>query len=126
VREIVTMDLFGIALSGMQAAQTQLNVAANNIANADTPGYQSRRADLVELSTGGVGVAGVTADTTSAPQSDGSNGSNVDLASQFVSLQQAKTLYAANAMVVKAADQMTGTLLNILDTHDRDKDHDQN
>ncbi|MDB5329867.1 MAG: Flagella basal body rod protein [Phycisphaerales bacterium] len=120
------MDLFGIALSGMQAAQTQLNVAANNIANADTPGYQSRRADLVELSTGGVGVAGVTADTTSAPQSDGSNGSNVDLASQFVSLQQAKTLYAANAMVVKAADQMTGTLLNILDTHDRDKDHDQN
>ncbi|HWE95302.1 MAG TPA: flagellar basal body protein [Tepidisphaeraceae bacterium] len=120
------MDLFGIALSGMQAAQTQLNVAANNIANADTPGYQSRRADLVELSTGGVGVAGVTADTTPAPQSDGSNGSNVDLPSQLVSLQQAKTLYAANAMVVKAADQMTGTLLDILDTHDRDKDHDQN
>jgi flagellar hook protein FlgE len=126
VREIVTMDLFGIALSGMQAAQTQLNVAANNIANADTAGYQSRRADLVELSTGGVGVAGTTADTTPAPQSDGTSGSNVDLASQFVSLQQAKTLYAANAMVVKAADQMTGTLLNILDTHDRDKDHDQN
>jgi flagellar basal-body rod protein FlgC len=119
VREIVTMDLFGIALSGMQAAQTQLNVAANNIANADTPGYQSRRADLVELSTGGVGVAGMTSDTTpGAPQPDGKTGSNVDLARELVNVRQAQTLYAANAMVVKTADQMTGSLLDILDTQD--------
>jgi flagellar hook protein FlgE len=31
------MDAFAIAASGMQAAQTQINVAANNIANQSTP-----------------------------------------------------------------------------------------
>ncbi|MDB5300515.1 MAG: flagellar basal body rod protein FlgC [Phycisphaerales bacterium] len=121
------MDVFGIALSGMQAAQTQLNVAANNIANGDTPGYQSRRADLVELSTGGVGVAGFTTDTASAdPKAGGTKGSNVDLATQLVNVRQAQTLYAANAMVVRAADRMTGSLLNILDTHDHGHHGDQN
>jgi flagellar hook protein FlgE len=121
------MDLFGIALSGMHAAQTQLNVAADDIANADTPGYQSRRADLVELSAGGVGVAGITADTSPAgPKAGGTEGSNVDLAAQLVNVRQAQTLYAANAMVVRAADRMTGSLLDILDTHDHGHHGDQN
>ena len=76
------MNVFGIALSGMQAAQAQLNVTATNVANADTPGYQAARVDLVDLSTGGVAVGGISKDPapgTVGP--DGTRGSNVDLGS---------------------------------------------
>ena len=109
------MNIDAIALSGLEAAQTQLSVAGQNIANLNTPGYQSERVDTVELSTGGVGVSGITRDA--APASAG--GSNVDLSTQVVNLVQAKTLYAANAFVLKTAEETTGTLLDILDSDRR-------
>lgn len=109
-------DIFGIAASGMQAAQYELSVSANNIANSDTPGYKSQQPDLVDLSGGGVGVAGTSTDATPGPiLPDGSQGSNVDLAREVVNSIQARNLYTANADVFKTADQMYGTLLNILD-----------
>ena len=110
------MDVFAIALSGMQAAQAQLNDTAQNTANLNTPGYKSQRADLVELSTGGVGVARTTSDPSPGPTlPDGSEGSNVDPASQMIDLQQEKLLYDANATVIRTADRMTGTLLDMVD-----------
>ena len=112
------MDVFGVALSGMQAAQTQLLVGADNLANLNTPGFKSSRVDLADAPGGGVEVAGIEKDTTPGPLGpDGQQGSNVDLASEMVGLSQARTLYAANAMVVRTADQMTGTLLDIMDSH---------
>jgi len=110
-------DILGIAASGLQAAQYDLGVSANNIANAVTPGYKSQRPDLVDLSDGGVAVAGTSTDPTPGPiLPDGSQGSNVDLASEVVNTIQARNLYTANAVVFRTADQMYGTLLNILDS----------
>src|SRR5258706_11521685 len=40
---------FGIALSGIHAAQSDLNVTANNIANADTTGFKQSRTEFAEL-----------------------------------------------------------------------------
>lgn len=40
---------FGIALSGLNAAQTDLNVTANNIANSSTSGFKQSRAEFAEL-----------------------------------------------------------------------------
>lgn len=40
---------FGIALSGLNAAQSDLNVVANNIANSQTTGYKSSNANFSEL-----------------------------------------------------------------------------
>src|SRR5579871_1842843 len=43
--------LFGtlsVALSGLQAQQGALEITANNVANANTPGYSRERPDLVE------------------------------------------------------------------------------
>src|SRR5579862_476510 len=43
--------LFGtlsVALSGLRAQQGALEITANNVANADTPGYSRERPDLVE------------------------------------------------------------------------------
>ena len=112
------MDVFGIALSGRHAAQAQLLVGADNLANLDTPGFKASRVDLAEAPGGGVEVSGIEKDTTPGPLgSDGQEGSNVDLASEMIGLSRARTLYAANAMVVRTADQMTGTLLYIMDSH---------
>ena len=109
-------QVFAIALSGMQAATTQLDVAANNIANADTPGYKASRADLVELNTGGVGVADISKDPTPGViQPDGKEGSNVDLARENINLTRAQILYSANAAVLKIGSRMTGTLLDMMD-----------
>ncbi len=40
---------FGIALSGLNAAQTDLNVTANNIANSSTNGFKESRSEFAEL-----------------------------------------------------------------------------
>jgi flagellar basal body rod protein FlgG len=108
------MDAFAIAASGMQAAQTQINVAANNIANQSTPGYKAQEVNLVDPpDDGGVEVAGVQ--STDQP---------VDPATEMAKLRQAAFLYGANAMVVRAADNMYGSLLNVLDTDDRNNQQD--
>lgn len=40
---------FGIALSGLNAAQQDLNVTANNIANSSTTGFKQSRAEFAEM-----------------------------------------------------------------------------
>jgi len=50
---------FGIALSGLNAAQTDLNVTANNIANSSTTGFKQSRSEFAELfAVSPVGVSG--------------------------------------------------------------------
>jgi flagellar basal-body rod protein FlgC len=106
----------------MNAAQTLLNVTANNIANAQTPGYQSQGVDLVTLSGGGVQVAGTpSSNAPFQPGNDGGEGSNVDLATQAINLTQANFLYDANAAVVNAQSQMIGSLLDIFDNQSTDQ-----
>jgi flagellar hook protein FlgE len=107
------MDVFGIAASGLQANQALLNVAANNIANANTPGYLTQTADLADISTGGVSVEGI--DQTNQP---------VDLATETIAQKNAAVMYDANALVIKLADQMYGSLLNVLDTQSNDTNPD--
>ncbi len=117
------MDVFGIALSGMQAAQTQLNATANNLANLSTPGYQAQRIDLVDISGGGVAVSGITRDTTPAGiDSNGKPASNVDLSSEMVNLTRAQLLYSANAAVIRVGQKMTGALLDMFDNQDHQND----
>lgn len=41
-----TFGGLGISISGMQAAQAGLNVASNNVANVNTPGYSRQRLNL--------------------------------------------------------------------------------
>jgi flagellar hook-associated protein 1 FlgK len=51
------------ALSGLRTTQTQMQIVSGNVANADTPGYSRRSAQLVETTgngdVNGVRVAGV-------------------------------------------------------------------
>ena len=45
-------DLLSIGATGVKAYQTALNVVGENIANASTPGYVRREANLTEISSG--------------------------------------------------------------------------
>jgi flagellar basal body rod protein FlgC len=98
------MEIYGIAASGLQAAQTRMNVAANNIAKIAAPGDSPQNANSSEA------TAGVATDN-----SDPTNRS-LDLATETIAQKQAALLYNANAIVIKAENQMYGTLLNVLDS----------
>ena len=109
---------FDASASGILAAAAKLQANANNVANANTNGYQAQRVDMVER------PAGVEARTASV---DGPNRasaaadsnrvnpvppSDVNLADEMVSLVANKNFYQANVQALKVADEMMGTLLD--------------
>ena len=94
-------SLTSISLSGMSAAQTQMGVAAHNVANANTPNYKRQQVNLSAQSQGGV-VAEVS--STAAP--------GADLVTDVVSQLQAKHAFIANLAVFKTQDKLAGSLLD--------------
>jgi flagellar basal body rod protein FlgG len=78
------------ALAGMHDAERRLDVAAHNVANANTQPFAPLRPD----------------GTTDATDT-------LDLPTQMVALATAPIVYTANAQVVRAADTMTGSLLDL-------------
>lgn len=95
------MNVSAIAQSGMQVAQVRLDSAANNVANAQTPGYQRQQVQAQAQPQGGV-----SATVDKLPQS------GADLAQDMLDQMSAVQAYKANAQVVKAADRMVGALLD--------------
>lgn len=104
------MSAFSIALSGLTAASTDLDVVSNNIANADTVGFKSSRAEFadvyaagaVNLNQSSVGE-GARVDATAQQFTQGditTTGANLDLAISgdgFFTLQDANgTVYSRN------------------------------
>lgn len=51
------MSLLGNGLSGLSASQQMLNVASNNIANINTPGYTRQEGTLVSRADGSTGLS---------------------------------------------------------------------
>lgn len=126
-----------IAVSGMNAAMTRLQVAASNIANVATTGalpdaqeaanakraYAPLRVDQIDLSGGGtaatvsaVSPSYVPLYDPSAPYAD-SHGMvaapNVDLGQEVVQLMVARYSFAVNARVVETTAKMLQTLIDI-------------
>ena len=132
-------SVLSIAISGMQAATTRLEVSARNVANARSAGalpdaqgnysadapraYIPQRVDQVDLSGGGTQavVSNVTpsyvpAYDPGAPyaNADGQVAApNVDLTEEAIQQLVARYTFAANARVVTAYDQMAKSLLDI-------------
>jgi flagellar hook protein FlgE len=90
-----------VSLSGMQAAQTQLNASASNIANLQTPGYQRRLVEQTAQPGGGVATS-VSQASQAGPA----------LETDVVSQLQAKNEFLANLAVFKTSNKMTGALLD--------------
>jgi flagellar basal-body rod protein FlgC len=132
-------SVLSIAISGMQAATTRLEVSARNVANARSAGalpdaqgnysadapraYIPQRVDQVDLSGGGtqavvsnVAPSYVPTYDPGAPyaNADGQVAApNVDLTEEAIQQLVARYTFAANARVVTAYDQMVKSLLDI-------------
>lgn len=91
-----------IAQSGLQAAQTRLGASAQNIANMQTEGF---RRDVVSAQASPQG--GVVVSLSKAAQP------GPDLTQDVVDQMGAKTAFTANVQVLKAADRMMGSLLDV-------------
>lgn len=94
-------SLPSIALSGMHAAQTALDVSAHNVANLGTPGFKRQQVEQQEVSGGGVSTRITRSEQTGDALEE-------DLVAQL----QAKNAFLANLKVFKTAKDMAGTLLN--------------
>lgn len=117
----------GLAMSasGMEAQARRLRHTAENIANADTPGYRRKTVDFHADGDGGVGIGPVRLDPTVLPQihdpghpmADGLGnyaGSNVDLVIEIADAREAQRSYDANLRMFDQARQMTRNLLELL------------
>jgi flagellar hook-associated protein FlgK len=93
--------LASISLSGMNAAQVQLQSSAHNIANNATEGFKRQEVDLQAQAGGGV-TASVSkrADAGSALEQD------------VVDQLSAKNSFLANLAVFKRTNEMAGALLD--------------
>lgn len=95
-----------IGLSGLRAAQTQLDTAAHNVANAQTPGFQRHRVEqTAEPETGGV-------TTRVTREADPQAGDGVALADDLVTQRQALYSFAANLKTIETEDRLLGSLLD--------------
>ena len=108
------------ALSALGALGVKLSVTANNIANVNTDGFKKSRAILEDADPYGVTVSISQADTPGGPvpSADGTpqmqESSNVDLGEEIVNLNLTERAFEANIKPIKAEEEMTGKLLDIL------------
>ena len=93
--------LSSTALSGLNAAQTRLGAAANNIANMNTPGFRRDEVSAVPQAGGGVSVSVQKADAEGP-----------DMLRDIVDQNMATYEFKANLQVLKTAREMTGSLLD--------------
>ena len=94
-------SISSIALSGMNAAQAQLDTSAGNVANAQTEGYRRRAVQQSPQADGGVATQVVT---TAKP--------GPALETDLVNQLQAKNAFLANLAVFKTSNAMAGALLD--------------
>jgi flagellar hook protein FlgE len=109
------MDPLSSAISGLQASQLQLDVAANNIANVNTAGFQPSQVDQSARAGGGVSarVRLGQAPPIIPGASPEDQPSGTDLIAEMATLVTAPIAYAANARVVDTSVSTTHSLLDI-------------
>ena len=110
---------FNSFVSGIQAAAVTVQSIANNVANANTDGYQVQSVDLVQSEIGveaRLEVIEAPDRTDLASHSERaitpSRLSNVNLINENVNLLESQNFFQANLRGLKAADEMTGTFLD--------------
>ena len=122
-------DALSAASSGMRAQAARLRLVSENIANADTPGYQRKLASFeAEMSRDGAGTVNpgrVRLDRTEPeriydpahPLADGEGyvlGSNVDLMIEVADAREAGRSYEANLKMFEQVREMQTALMDLL------------
>ncbi|MSO93895.1 MAG: hypothetical protein EXQ86_10910 [Rhodospirillales bacterium] len=103
----ITRVLSG-AVSGLLAGASRATAAANNIVNANTPGYTPIGAETTSLVAGtGLRATGSGVNVVFVQEV------GLDLGSEFGRLIEAEVAYRASAQVVKTADEMARRLVDV-------------
>ncbi len=100
-------SILSTAVSGLQANATRAHVAANNVVNADTPGYRPTRADTTSL----VAERGIDGGAGVQVQLRNDEG-DVNLVREVTNLINAEIAYKASASLVRAAEETSDALLD--------------
>ena len=95
-------SVMSIARSGMNAAVSMLDAAANNITNQQTPGYKRQFVLQEAQPEGGVSTTLAQADLAGA-----------DMAGDLVSQLVASLAFKANLRTIQTQDAMLGSLLDV-------------
>lgn len=125
------LDAMDTALSALDAFGVAQAVAANNVANVNTDGFDPSSVRFEDRpDQGGVAVAEVRESDVQGPPvpapppeaaqaGEGGpyppgyvEGSGTDIATEMVNMMVNEQGFAANAAVVRTADEMLGTLLD--------------
>lgn len=120
-------DALRITMSGMQAQSTRLRLTAENIANAETPGYHRKTVSFEAMAgdTGAVTTGPVRLDRTavdrihdpSNPLADAEgyvDGSNVNLLLEVADAREASRSYEANLKMFEQTRAMSSSLMDLL------------
>ncbi|MBJ7332777.1 MAG: hypothetical protein JHC95_22975 [Solirubrobacteraceae bacterium] len=101
----------GASLSGLLAANTKFDVAANDIANANTGGYRQKRTEFGDTKQG-VEIQAITKPVDDSASSEDGTSSNVSLAEEMTELTTARHAYGANARALQTQLETQGTLFD--------------
>jgi len=90
-------------ISALSALGTVQQVSANNVANVNTDGFAAGSVTL-ESGPGGQGVR----------VGDIREGGGTDLATEMVTMMRTENAFSANTTAIRATEEMTGHLLNMI------------
>lgn len=111
------VSVSSVALSGLFANEKRIAVAADNIANANTSGFEAKDLALSSNAGGGVSARVVKQNPATVPVANNEGGvdqlPNVSLEKQLVDVNIATYSAQANLKVLKAQDQLDKYLLDI-------------
>ena len=114
------MNVVAVTESALAAGLLRFQVAAGNLSNISTPGYQPRRVDLRTAADGGT-AATVSArePLLQAPTYDAigrvsETPSGVDLAEEVVELLESRGQVKLSAAVLRNVYETQGSLLDVL------------
>ncbi|KAA5605480.1 flagellar biosynthesis protein FlgG [Roseospira marina] len=127
----MAIPALSIGVSALRMNETRVAVAADNIANATNrvaldpaarpqgeTGYTPRTVAPVSLDGGGVRATIQAVDPASTAVPNGQGGvdamPNVDLTTEIITLNDASRSYESAASVIRTADEMQQTLLDVV------------
>lgn len=102
------------AASAISAASTAQQVNANNLANVNTDEFKASSTVFEENRSAGVQVSDIRKDNSPGPMVGGTEGSNTNVAREMIGLMRNEHMVGANAAVVRAQEEMTGHIINMI------------
>ncbi|MBC3917509.1 hypothetical protein H8L32_08495 [Undibacterium sp. CY18W] len=108
----MSVSALNSGLSGFKAYSSALDSSSHNVANASTAGFVPQQVSFQEQPAGGV-TATISQEGASLASQNPADSSGTDLASEIVQSIQFKAGFDLSAKIIKTADQVLGTLIDI-------------